>query len=88
MINREKIRNNTTKFLLNQKRERERAGKFQKSNITFWVNAVSEPKYKPNSAAMAKSLDITYLEITSVLPCLNCFYCEVNLKLINSFKIS
>ena len=52
------------------------------------MKAVSKPKYKQNSAAVAKSLDITYIEITSVLLCLNCFYYQANLKLINSFKIS
>ena len=62
-----------------------RAAKFHKHSITFWVKAVSQPKNKPKSAAATQSLDVTNLETTSVLLCLNCFYYQANLKLINPF---
>ena len=56
----------------------------------IWAKAVSQLKNKQNSAAATESTDITDLEIASVLlsllPCLNHFYYQENLKLINSLK--
>ena len=43
-------------------------------------------KKEQKSEATKQSMDITDLEITSVLLCLNFFYCQANLKLINSLK--
>ena len=65
-----------------------KARKFNKSSITFWAKAVWQSKTKQMSAAVTQLMDITKLEIASVLLCLNCFYYQANLKLINSFKIS
>ena len=52
------------------------------------MKAVLQPKPKQKSAAVTKLMYITDLETTSVLLCLNCFYNQANLKLVNSLKIA
>ena len=42
-----------------------------KSSKTFWEIAALQPKNRQKSAALTLSMEITDLEITSVLPCLN-----------------
>ena len=63
-----------------------RATRFHKLSITFWAKAALQPKNKQKSAAATQSMDITDLEITSALLCLNWFCYQANLKLINSLK--
>ena len=44
-----------------------RAAKFFKSSTICWAKALSEPKNKQKSAAVTQSMDVTDLEITTVL---------------------
>ena len=65
-----------------------KARTFNKSSITFWSKAVWQSKTKQMSAAVTQLMDITKLDIVSVLLCLNCFYYQANLKLINCLKFA
>ena len=62
------------------------ATRFRKSSITFWVKTVLPLKSKQKPRIATHSLDITDLEITSILLSLKCFYYQVNLKIINFLK--
>ena len=58
-----------------------RAGKFCKSSRTFWAKAVSQPKNKQKFAGATKLMDITDLQITSILYCLSCFYYQAKFEI-------
>ena len=64
----------------------EQTAKSHKSSVTFWAKANLQSKKEQKSAAVPQSMDMTDLEITSlfVYLCLKGFYCQANLKLINS----
>ena len=65
-----------------------RAAKFHKSITNFCVKANLQSKNRKQSAAVKQQMDITDLEINSVLLQLHCFCYQANFKLVSSLKFA